>query len=48
MVVSLGGADSGLRAVAAAVKFHGYQPRYGLPPLHDQHHAEALGDDTVS
>ena len=42
MVVALGGEDSGLRAVAAAVKFEGYRPDYQLPPLLDQHHAEVL------
>lgn len=42
MVVGLGGPDTGLRAVASAVKFGGYEPRYDLPPLLDEHRTQIL------
>jgi crotonobetainyl-CoA:carnitine CoA-transferase CaiB-like acyl-CoA transferase len=32
-----------LRAVGSAVHFDGYTPRYGLPPLLDEHRGELLG-----
>jgi len=32
-----------LRAVGSAVQFDGYTPRFGLPPLLDQHRRELLG-----
>jgi len=44
MVVPLGDAGSPLRAVASPLRFDDHAPRYGLPPLLDQHHAEVLGD----
>lgn len=43
LVVPLGGGEYPLRAVASPLKFDGYKPVYGLPPLLDQHHAEVLG-----
>lgn len=48
MVVPLGGPDTGLRAVASAVKFGGYEPQYELPPLLDQHRAEVLAGAAMS
>jgi crotonobetainyl-CoA:carnitine CoA-transferase CaiB-like acyl-CoA transferase len=43
LVVPLGGEASGLRAVGAPVKFEGFAPGYGLPPLLNEHHDEVLG-----
>jgi len=43
LVVPLGGPTSGLRAVGAPVKFEGFVPSYGMPPLLDEHHQEVLG-----
>ncbi|TFZ02757.1 CoA transferase [Ramlibacter henchirensis] len=43
LVVPLGDAKSGLRAVGAPVKFDGFSPGYGMPPLLDEHHQEVLG-----
>jgi CoA:oxalate CoA-transferase len=43
LVVQLGTAGSGLRAVASPLRFDGYVPRYGLPPLLDEHRAQVLG-----
>ncbi len=43
LVVTLGDGAQGLRAVASPLKFDGYTPRYGLPPLLDEHHDEVLG-----
>ncbi|MEJ8825907.1 CoA transferase [Variovorax humicola] len=43
MVVALGDGELPLRAVASPIKFDGYTPSYGLPPLLDQHHDEVLG-----
>jgi CoA:oxalate CoA-transferase len=40
-----GGAS--LRAVASPIRFAGYVPRYGLPPLLDEHADEVLGRVTV-
>jgi CoA:oxalate CoA-transferase len=47
MVVPLGDGEYPLRAVASPLKFDGHTPRYGLPPLLDQHHAEVLGSMTA-
>ena len=44
LVVTLGDGAQGLRAVASPLKFDGYTPRYGLPPLLDEHHDEVLGN----
>ncbi len=43
LVVPLGDREFPLRAVGSAVKFDGYQPSYGMPPLLDEHHNEVLG-----
>jgi CoA:oxalate CoA-transferase len=43
MVVPLGDGSYPLRAVASPLKFNGFVPSYGLPPLLDQHHADVLG-----
>lgn len=43
LVVALGDERSGLRAVGAPMKFDGFTPQYGLPPLLDEHHHEVLG-----
>jgi crotonobetainyl-CoA:carnitine CoA-transferase CaiB-like acyl-CoA transferase len=45
MVVQLGDDDSGLRAVGNPLRFDGYEPRYGLPPLLDEHRRQVLGKD---
>lgn len=42
MVVPLGEAGNGLRAVASAIKFDGYDPHFGLPPLLNEHHDNVL------
>jgi crotonobetainyl-CoA:carnitine CoA-transferase CaiB-like acyl-CoA transferase len=42
LIVSLGGQDSGLRAVGSAIGIDGYQPTYGLPPLLDEHREEIM------
>ncbi|MFO1218020.1 MAG: CoA transferase [Burkholderiaceae bacterium] len=42
MVVPLGDGAAPLRAVASPLRFDGYAPRYGAPPLLDEHHAEVL------
>jgi hypothetical protein len=42
MVISLGDGSLRLRAVASPVRFDGYAPQYGLPPLLDEHRAEVL------
>jgi len=53
LVVPLGGDHAGprtddakpmLRAIASPVRFDGFTPRYGLPPLLDEHHAAVLSD----
>jgi crotonobetainyl-CoA:carnitine CoA-transferase CaiB-like acyl-CoA transferase len=44
LVVELGGLPE-LRAVGAAVRFEGHTPRYGRPPLLDEHRGEVLGGD---
>lgn len=43
LVVSLGNGDLPLRAVASPVRFEGFTPAYGLPPLLDEHRSEVLG-----
>jgi crotonobetainyl-CoA:carnitine CoA-transferase CaiB-like acyl-CoA transferase len=43
LVVELGELPA-LRAIGAAVRFEGHTPRYGLPPLLDEHRREVLGD----
>jgi crotonobetainyl-CoA:carnitine CoA-transferase CaiB-like acyl-CoA transferase len=44
LVVELGELPE-LRAVGAAVRFEGHTPRYGRPPLLDEHRGEVLGGD---
>ena len=50
LVVPLGGesckgqSQSSLRAIASPLKFDGYTPTYGLPPLLNEHHDEVLGE----
>lgn len=43
LVVTLGDGSQALRAVASPLKFDGYTPRYGLPPLLNEHGDEVLG-----
>jgi CoA:oxalate CoA-transferase len=43
LVVPLGDGTQRLRAVGSPVKFDGYTPTYGMPPLLDEHHEEVLG-----
>lgn len=43
LVVSLGDGSQALRAVASPLKFDGYTPHYGLPPLLNEHGNEILG-----
>jgi CoA:oxalate CoA-transferase len=43
LVVTLGDGSQALRAVASPLKFDGYTPHYGLPPLLNEHHYEVLG-----
>jgi CoA:oxalate CoA-transferase len=43
LVVQLGDGDYPLRAVGSPVKFEGFLPHYGLPPLLDEHHDEVVG-----
>ena len=43
MIVSLGSGSQGLRAIGSALKFDGFTPTYGMPPLLDEHHGEVLG-----
>jgi crotonobetainyl-CoA:carnitine CoA-transferase CaiB-like acyl-CoA transferase len=42
MVVQLGPQSLGLRAVGSAIKMSDYEPRYGAPPLLDEHRQEIL------
>jgi CoA:oxalate CoA-transferase len=42
LVVPLGSGECPLRAVASPIRFEGYSPRYGLPPLLDEHHEAVL------
>lgn len=43
LVVALGDGSHSLRAVGSAVKFEGYTPAYGMPPLLDEHRVAVLG-----
>lgn len=43
MIVPLGDGRQSLRAVGSAVKFEGFTPTYGMPPLLDEHHDMVLG-----
>ncbi|RYE88150.1 MAG: CoA transferase [Hyphomicrobiales bacterium] len=43
LVVQLGNGELPLRALASPVRFDGYLPSYGLPPLLDEHRDEVLG-----
>ena len=43
LVVQLGNGDLPLRALASPIRFEGYKPSYGLPPLLDEHREEVLG-----
>jgi CoA:oxalate CoA-transferase len=43
LVVSLGDGELPLRAVGSPIKFSGFTPSYGLPPLLDEHRDEVLG-----
>jgi crotonobetainyl-CoA:carnitine CoA-transferase CaiB-like acyl-CoA transferase len=43
LVVPLGGQEHGLRAIASPLRFDGYTPQYGLPPLLNQHREQVLG-----
>lgn len=43
LVVPLGDGELPLRAVASPIRFSGYAPSYGLPPLLDQHREEVMG-----
>jgi CoA:oxalate CoA-transferase len=43
LVVTLGNGSQALRAVASPLKFDGYIPHYGLPPLLNEHGDEVLG-----
>ena len=42
MVIMLGDGSLPLRAVASPIRFEGYAPQYGLPPLLDEHRAVVL------
>jgi crotonobetainyl-CoA:carnitine CoA-transferase CaiB-like acyl-CoA transferase len=42
MVTTLGDGSLSLRAVASPIRFEGYAPQYGLPPLLDEHHSLVL------
>ncbi len=43
LVVPLGNGSLPLRAVASPIRFTGFTPAYGLPPLLDEHRDEVLG-----
>ncbi|VTU22498.1 CaiB/BaiF CoA transferase family protein [Variovorax sp. PBL-E5] len=43
LVVPLGNGDLPLRAIASPIRFDGFTPSYGLPPLLDEHRGEVLG-----
>jgi crotonobetainyl-CoA:carnitine CoA-transferase CaiB-like acyl-CoA transferase len=43
LVVTLGDGSLPLRAVASPLRFSGFTPAYGLPPLLDEHRDEVLG-----
>jgi CoA:oxalate CoA-transferase len=42
-VVPLGDGSLPLQAIASPIRFDGYTPSYGLPPLLDEHRTEVLG-----
>ena len=42
MVTTLGDGSLPLRAVASPIRFEGYEPQYGLPPLLDEHRGVVL------
>lgn len=43
LVVPLGEGEFPLRGIASPLRFEGYSPSYGLPPLLNQHHDAVLG-----
>ncbi|SHI04444.1 CaiB/BaiF CoA transferase family protein [Pollutimonas bauzanensis] len=43
LIVTLGDGSLPLRAIASPIRFDGYAPTYGLPPLLDEHREEVLG-----
>lgn len=43
LVVALGDGSLPLKAVASPIRFDGFVPHYGLPPLLDEHAGEVLG-----
>ncbi|MDO9072421.1 MAG: CoA transferase [Rubrivivax sp.] len=43
LIVPLGDGKQNLRAVGSPLKFDGFAPVYGMPPLLDEHHQEVLG-----
>lgn len=43
LVVSLGDGSLPLRAVGSPIRFSGFAPAYGMPPLLDEHRDEVLG-----
>jgi CoA:oxalate CoA-transferase len=43
LVVPLGDGSLPLQAIASPIRFDGYTPSYGLPPLLDEHRTEVLG-----
>jgi CoA:oxalate CoA-transferase len=43
LVVPLGDGSLPLQAIASPIRFDGYAPSYGLPPLLDEHRMEVLG-----
>ncbi|ROZ68788.1 CaiB/BaiF CoA-transferase family protein [Ramlibacter sp. WS9] len=47
MIVPLGDGRQSLRAVGSAVKFDGFEPAYGMPPLLDEHRDLVLGKATA-
>jgi len=44
LIVPLGDGQVPLRAVASPLRFDDHRPRYGLPPLLDEHHAQVLSE----
>lgn len=43
LVIPLGDGSLPLQAIASPIRFDGYAPSYGLPPLLDEHREEVLG-----
>lgn len=43
LVVELDHCEPPLKAVASPIRFEGYEPHYGAPPLLDEHRGEILG-----